>query len=296
MVKESHRGAAVGQHGRFGSRWRNGFRNVVRAFSGENDLWSVSAGVAFYAWYAAVFGVVFLVSLYGLAADPQTVRAKIEGLSGKLPAESVQFLAKQMQTVASRPRVQLSTSLGVSFLVVLWYARSAVATLIAALNTAFQTREKRNFLHLQVVTLMLTAGAAGFVTTAVAVALLVPTAAAAWIADPAERDMISDARWPALAILMWLALATLYRFAPCRVKSHWRWASRGAMVATVLWVLGSAGFSYFVTTFSSGNVAFGALSAVLLMQTWFYIAAVVVLLGAKLNAEAERPLAEGGAE
>ncbi len=264
---DSHRGATVGRHGRSGSWWRNGFRRVIRAFSGDHDLWSVSAGVAFYAWYAAVFGVVFLVSLYGLSAESQTVRAKIERLNGALPAGAVRFLADQMQSVASAPYLQLGTSLTVAFLVALWSARAAVATLIAALNTAFQEREKRSTLHLQIVTLALTAGVALFVTAAVAVALLLPAAVDGWAVGPAVRAAISAARWPALAALMWLALAILYRFAPCRREPQWRWASGGAVAATALWVLGSAGFSYVVTNFSSGNAAFGALSAVLVMQT-----------------------------
>lgn len=296
MTTDFHRDAAIGRHARPGSRWRNSFRRVIRSFSGDHDLWSVSAGVAFYAWYAAIFGVVFLVSLYSLGAEPQTVRAKIEGLNGALPAGAVRFLADQMQSVASAPKLRLSTSLAFAFLIALWSARAAVATLIAALNITFQERERRSALRLQIVTLSLTIGAALFVTAALALALFLPEAVDRWAIDPAVKAAISIARWPALAILMWLALATLYRFAPSRRKPQWRWASGGAVAATALWVLGSAGFSSIVTNFSSGSDAFGPLSAVLVMQTWFYITALAVLLGAKLNAEAEHQTTGDGAE
>jgi membrane protein len=90
-----------------------------------------------------------------------------------------------------------------------------------------------------------------------------------------------------LAALMCLALAALYRFAPCRDMRKWRWVSGGAVTATVLWIFGSAGFLYYVAHLSADSEAFSALSAVLVMQTWFYITALAVLLGAKLNAEAE---------
>lgn len=204
---------------------------------------------AFYAWYAAIFGVVFLVTLYGLGAEPQTVRAKIEGLNGVLPAGAIRFLADQMQSVATAPALRLGTSLAFAFL---------IAT-----------------------------GAAAFVIAALALALLLPQAVDGWALDPAVKAAISIARWPALAVLMWLALAALYRFAPCRQEPQWRWVSSGA-AATAIWVLGSVGLSYIVTHFASGSAAFSALSAVLVMQTWFYITAVAVLLGTKLNAEAER--------
>ena len=211
VTTDFHRGAAAGRQDGPGRRWRDGFWRVVRSFSGDHDLWSVSAGVAFYAWYAAVFGVVFLVSLYGLAAEPQSVRAKIEGLNGALPSGAVRFLADQMQSVTTAPRPRLGTSLALALLLALWSARAAVATLIAALNITFQERESRSVLRLQVVTLSLTLGAVLFVTAALALALLLPEAVDRWAVEPAVKAGIANARWPALALLMWLALATLYR-------------------------------------------------------------------------------------
>jgi membrane protein len=195
VTTDFHRDAAIGRHDRPGSRWRNSFRRVIRSFSGDHDLWSVSAGVAFYAWYAAIFGVVFLVSLYSLGSEPQTVRAKIEGLNGALPAGAVRFLADQMQSVASAPKLRLSSSLAFAFLIALWTARSAVAALIAALNITFQERERRSALRLQIVTVSLTIGAALFVTAALALALFLPEAVDRWAIDPAVKAAISIARW-----------------------------------------------------------------------------------------------------
>lgn len=100
-------------------------------------------------------------------------------------------------------------------------------------------------------------------------------------------------RWPVLAALMCFGIGLLYRFAPGRRRPQWRWISGGAVVATLLWIGGSMGFSWYVERFSGSNQSFGALSAVLVMQTWFYITALAVLLGAKLNAEAERETEAG---
>ncbi len=222
MTANLHRKTSFGQRKSNRGGWRRGFLRVVQAFYGDNSLWSVSAGVAFYAWYAAVFGVVFLVSLYGLGTEPGTVRAKIDGLNGMLPRGAVGFLADQMQSVAEAPAVRLGTSLVFAFLAALWSARTAVATLIAALNMTLEEREQRSSLRLQIVTAALTLGAALFVTAAVALALLLPEAAGHLALDPAMALAFSFARWPALAVLMWLALAILYRFAPCRREVQWR--------------------------------------------------------------------------
>ena len=260
---------------------------MALAFVNDDDLWSVSAGVAFYAWFATVFTVVFLVSLYGLGADAGTVRAKIDGLKGVVPDGAVRFLADQMQSVANASRFWMGTRLVGAFLIALWSARAAVASLIAALNITHNEREKRGFLRLQLVTLALTAGAAVFGTAALALALLLPGAVGTWPISPVMKTAISILRWPILAVSLCIGLGLLYRFAPCRRRPQWRWVSGGAVAATILWTLGTAGFSSYVKSFSAENEAFGALSAVLVMQTWFYITALAVLLGAKLNAEAE---------
>jgi hypothetical protein len=90
---------------------------------------------------------------------------------------------------------------------------------------------------------------------------------------------------------MVLALAAVYRFAPCRRRPKWRWVSLGAVAALALWLAGSAGFSAYVTRFASYEETFGVLGTVMLLMTWFYLSAFAVLLGAELNAEVERQTA-----
>jgi membrane protein len=105
-----------------------------------------------------------------------------------------------------------------------------------------------------------------------------------------------------------VALAVVYRFAPDRANPRWRWVSWGAVVALVLWLLGSIGFSWYVDNFGKYNQTYGALAAVIILLLWLFLSAFAVLLGAELDAEIERqtardtttgperPLGERGAE
>src|SRR5690606_6959593 len=95
----------------------------------------------------------------------------------------------------------------------------------------------------------------------------------------------SLARWPVLISVVLLALAVLYTFAPDRERARWRWASPGALLATVLWLLASIGFSLYVRFFGSFNETYGVLGAVVILMLWLYISAYVVLMGGELNAE-----------
>jgi membrane protein len=277
----------MGPAGISGIGWWRVIGRVGRAVFSD-DLLGVSGGVAFYAWFAAVFVLVFGVSLYGLIRNPEAIRGQIEALSGLLPEEATHFLADQMQMVAAASAVRLGAGLGGAFLVALWSARASMATLIAALNIAYREREARPFLRLQAVTLVLTGAAILFGALAFALLALLPAVVNQWAVDHSLKAALALGRWPILALLITITLAALYRFAPCRRTPRWRWVSRGAAVATVLWLLGSAGFSYYVANLSAAYSTFGVLGTVLVLQTWLYITAFAVLLGAKLNAEAEQ--------
>jgi membrane protein len=99
------------------------------------------------------------------------------------------------------------------------------------------------------------------------------------------------APWPILITLVAIGLAATYRFAPSRREAKWRWVSWGGVLATFLWVVASAGFSFYVAKFGSYDKTFGSLGAIVVLLTWLYLSAYIVLLGACLNAEMEHQTA-----
>ena len=69
---------------------------------------------------------------------------------------------------------------------------------------------------------------------------------------------------------------------------RWRWVSPGAIIATALWVVGSIGFTVYVTNFSSYDKTYGSLGGVVIMLTWLWLSSFVALFGAVINAQSER--------
>jgi membrane protein len=68
----------------------------------------------------------------------------------------------------------------------------------------------------------------------------------------------------------------------------WEFLTPGSVVAVVLWLAASAGFAVYTATFASYNKTWGSLAAVIVMLTWLWITGMALLLGAEINAEAER--------
>jgi len=94
-------------------------------------------------------------------------------------------------------------------------------------------------------------------------------------------------RWPILFALVTFALAVLYRYGPSRTEPRWRWITWGSVSAAVVWLAASALFSWYVASFGSYNKTYGSLGAIIGFMTWIWISIIVVLVGAKLDAEME---------
>jgi membrane protein len=193
-----------------------------------------------------------------------------------------------MQAVAAGSRAHLGAGLGGAVVAALWSGRSGASAIIAALNAAYGERERRGFMRRERTALAVGLTTLLFVALAFGLVALLPLVLSTLPMAEERRWLVGLGRWPALAVLMALGLGLLYRSAPSRRPAKWRWVSPGAVLASVLWLAGSAAFSFYVGRVGVWNHTLGALGAVMLLLTWLFLSAFVVLLGAELNAELER--------
>jgi membrane protein len=107
----------------------------------------------------------------------------------------------------------------------------------------------------------------------------------------AVRAVAGVLAWPALATLIATVLSLLYRFAPDRKQARWRWISGGAAIATGLWLATSVGLFAYVQSLGSYESTYGSLAGVAISMFWLWISVFLVIVGAAVNAEAERQTA-----
>ena len=245
----------------------------------------LGAGVAFYALLSLFPAIIAGVSIYGLVADPQTVRDQINQLTNLLSPETAKLVGTQLEQVTSSAGGALGLATVLGILTALWSASSGMKALITGVNLAYDETEGRKFVKLRGLSILLTLGA--MVLLAVALALIVgfPAVPDSWPTPLQWTAAIL--RFVLLAVLLMAGLAALYRYAPDRDSPKWGWASPGSVVATVLWVLASVGFSVYVNAFGNYNKTYGALAGIIILMFWLYLTAFVVLVGAELNAEME---------
>ena len=267
-----------------------GWRDVlwrVKAEMSRDNLSLVAAGVAFYALLAIFPAIAAVVSIYGLVADPQTVEQQLAATSQVLPEQARSIIEEQLTRVTSGASTALGFGAIIGLLLAIWSANKGTQSLITALNIVYDEEEKRGFVRLTLISLGLTLGIFLFLIVCIA-ALAVMPALFGNLGLPEDiRRLASWLRWPILGLAFVIGLAAFYRFAPSRDEPRWRWVSWGAVLATVLWLIGSALFSWYVSNFGSYNETYGSIGAVVVLMMWLWLSALIVLLGAELNAEME---------
>jgi membrane protein len=270
---------------------------ALRVYNGisEDRILANAAGATFYALLALFPGIAALVSIYGLFADPGTIADHLDAISGVAPGGGVEVLRDQLTRLAA----QGSTTLGISFLVglavSLWSANSGVKALFDALNVVFREEEHRSFIKLNAVTLLFTIGTIGFLLIALACVIALPVVLNYLPLPGLTGLLLQTSRWPILLVLVGLGLTLIYTYGPSRTEAHWHGITRGSVFAAVAWLAASALFSWYAGNFGSFNKTYGSLGAIVGFMTWMWLSIIVVLVGAKLDAEIEHRQAEEGA-
>jgi membrane protein len=296
--KRKHDRPAENGHGRSADRPseipRRGWWDILkRVGSGisEKNLSLAASGAAFYAFLAIPSALTALIAFYGLAFNPADVGGQVAAMQGVMPHEAIGLISTQLKTLTSHSAQTLGISFVISILVALWGAMSGTTSMMSALNMAYGEEEKRSLVRYYLTALALTVATIVFALIALALIAVLPAVIGMLPFGGFGKWVATVVRWPILIVVVLVALAVLYRYAPSRDEPKWRWVSWGAVAATVLWIIGSVLFSLYVGEFATYNKTYGSLGAVVVLMIWLYLSSFSVLLGAELNAEIEHQTA-----
>ncbi len=247
----------------------------------------VAAGVAFFGLLAIFPSIVALISIAGLVLDPAAIEAQLESVAGALPQDAAAILREQARSVASGAGGTAGVASIVGILLALYSASKGMKTLMEGMNIAYDEDESRGFIVLNLTALALTLFLIFGLLVALGATVVAPALLGSLGLSETARTAVTWGRWPVLALLTILGLAVANRYGPSRQNPQWRWVSVGAVAATLLWIAGSLAFSIYVRNFGSYNETYGALGGVIILLTWLWLSAFVVLMGAELNSEIE---------
>lgn len=257
---------------------------------GFHNLSLLSAGVAFFAFLAFVPLIASVVLLYGLVGDPQTVAESIDLLASIAPPEVLTILREQLLAIVTSSKTAQGFGLALALFFSVYGAMRAATAMIAALNIIYEEAETRNIVRTTLVAAAITVGMVGVAVTGI-VAISLFAYVRIFLSDylgAVASALIQIATWVMAGALVSFTFAIFYRYAPDRRAAKWRWLSVGSVLSTLLWVAISLGFGFYASNLTDYNATYGSLAAVVVFLMWLFLSSYAVLIGAEVNAEAER--------
>lgn len=245
----------------------------------------IAAGVAFYGLLSLFPGITALVAIAGLLTDPAVLIDQGEALATALPTDARRIIFTQIEKVVNADSGTLSLTVVAGLLIALFSASRAVVSLIQGLNVAYGVTETRGFFALRARVLFLTLSMIAGVIATLALVAALPAALGFLPWELGLERTLLAVRWVILIAIAAIGLSFLYRFGPAKKLKSWSWFTAGSLCASALWLMGNFGFSAYVQSFGTYGEVFGALGGVIVLLTWMWLSAVILLLGALIDVE-----------
>ena len=259
----------------------------------DDNIALVAAGVAFYGFFALLSLLGLIVLVYGFIADPLTVIEHMQALTAILPSDVAFVIGDQLMNAVRASQKTKGLGILLAFLVATYGGTNGAASVITALNIAYEEKEKRSLFRFYTLAVTMTLSA-----LVVALCAIAATAALAYLHHllPATSPPLVLAG-KVLGYLLLIALAagiasTLYRFGPSREDAQWKWITPGSLFAAMTWLLLTWAFGLYVGHFTNYHASYGSLGAVVALLTWMYLSAYAFIFGAELNSEIEHQTAK----
>jgi membrane protein len=266
--------------------WRELLKRTISEVQADNCV-GLAAQLAYYFFLALFPALLFLVAVASFFPVANLMDQITAALARVAPYEALKLIQDQLLKISQDKNGGLLT---LGMIGTIWSTSSGVTAIIDTLNQAYDIQEGRPWWKVRAISLGLTVSLALFVVVSFGLVLVGPTLAekvAVWVhLGPVFKWTWLVLQWPVVFALVALAIALIYYFAP-DAQQDFVWITPGSVFATILWVVISLAFKFYVARFGSYNATYGTIGGIIVLLTWFYVSSLAVLIGAELNAEIE---------
>jgi membrane protein len=282
------------------SPWNLGglsFRELGRRVWNEiskDEVVDRAAALAYYFLFALFPTLLFLTSLLGLLPLPGLMERLLGYVNEAVPPDAASILGRTLEEIQAGARGGL---LSIGAVAALWAASSGMASVMNALNVAYEIQDTRPWWRRRLISIVLTVGFALFILSALVLLVFggrIGEAVAAGLGLGGLFTLVWNVlSVPLVVFFVLVGIALVYYFAPAG-QQHWRWVTPGSVVALVLWLAMSFGLRLYVTRFADYSATYGSIGGVILLMLWLYLTGVALLVGAEINSEIEHAAAARG--
>ncbi|HEY4183718.1 MAG TPA: YihY/virulence factor BrkB family protein [Polyangia bacterium] len=273
---------------------RTFLRRVYEKYE-NNTVSDTAASLSYYFVFSLFPFMFFLATLTAYLPLGHSIDTLVARLRPLLPPQAMAVIDDNLRALIARPRPRLLT---VGLVVTLYSASRGVDAVRKGLNLAYDVKESRPFWKTELLAFGATLGGAALLLFGVA-ALVAGGDAGFWVArhlglGEAYLFTWKWIRWPITAVTITLIAALGYYFLP-DVKQKFKYITPGSIGGTVIWLVGTWGFSQYVSHFGTYNITYGSIGGVIVLMTWLFISGFIFSMGGEVNAILEHASREGKA-
>ena len=253
----------------------------------DDDAMGLAAQLAYYFFLALFPAILCVIALASFLPLQSFTDDMVRSLGRFAPPAMLALIKEQMVRLANGNDGGIFT---VGLLGALWSSSAAMVSMIDAMNRAYDIEESRPWWKVRLTAILLTVGMAVFIVVAFGLV----------VAGPQLADFLGARlgfgvvfvwtwkvlQWPVAFGLVVTGVGLVYYFAP-DADQDFAWITPGALIATILWLIGSLAFRFYVVNFGSYEATYGTVAGVILLMLWFYLSGIVLIVGAEASAEIE---------
>jgi membrane protein len=266
--------------------WRELLKRTVKEVN-DDDCMGLAAQLAYYFFLALFPAILFLIALASFFPLTNFIDDVVRVLQPFVVEDVLVLLDDQLRRVSNSDSGGILTF---GILGAIWSSSAALVAIIGTLNRAYDIEEGRPWWRVRLTAIGLTIALGFFLLVSFTLIVVGPTIAeylASVFGFGAAFEWVwKILQWPLAFFLVCTAIGLVYYFAP-DAEQEWVWITPGAVVGTLMWVLVSLGFKFYVANFGDYNATYGAVGAIIVLMLWFYVSGLSILFGAELNAEIE---------
>ena len=202
-----------------------------------------------------------------------------------MPSDSARYLMNVIEELIAIPRGGL---LSLGLLLTIFFASNGMISMLRGFEKRYEISYRaRTGIRRRLVALKLTL-ILGILLLSSLVAIVLGHSIMSAFFGPFAEDhniylLVLVLRWLAILIVFYSGISVIYRYGPA-LKERMHFITPGATLATMLSLVSSLGFSYYVNNFGTYNQFYGSLGAIIVLMLWLQINSMIILIGYELNA------------
>lgn len=250
----------------------------------KGDLSNRAAALAFNFFLAIFPAIIFFFTLIPYIPIHNFQDSLLNLLHDLIPQQTYEAVEETLFDIIKRPRGGL---LSLGFLMAMFFATNSVNSLIDAFNKTYYTVESRSAFKQRITSILLVFVLAVLVILAISLITIGPIVIR-WVekmgllTDWLTLNLIGAGKWIIIFTLLFSAFSVLYYFAPT-VKHRFKYITAGSTLATLLFIVTSVAFNYFVNNFATYNSLYGSIGTLIVFMLWLYVNSLIILVGWELN-------------